>query len=227
MRLRTRQRVSSDACRLAYDLGMAGRFTGLILDFAGVLTSNMVEVIGLFETRERLAPGTFLRAWADLRGQELYRQLEAGEIDQRAWNIGFGSLMGIDPDNLMGRLLYELDPAYEVLRVAKEARTAGIRTALLSNSLGRDPHDPYALYDLSGTFDVVVLSAEHRIRKPDPAIFHLTLEQLGVPAQACVFADDTEANLSPAQALGMTVIHSLDEHETAALLRRLLALPRA
>jgi putative hydrolase of the HAD superfamily len=206
---------------------MGVRFAGLILDFAGVLTSNMVEVIGLFEAREGLEPGTFLRAWADPRGQELYRRLEAGEIDQRTWNAGFAALMGIEGDNLMGRLLYELDPAYEVLRVVKDARAAGIRTALLSNSLGRDPHDPYALYDLQGSFDVVVLSAEHGIRKPDPAIFRLTIDQLGVPANACVFADDTEANLPPARALGMEVIHALDEHETSSRLRRLLALPSA
>ena len=64
---------------------MSGRtFSGLILDFAGVLTSNMVETITCFEERERLKRGTFLRAWADPRGQELYRRIEAGEIDQRA-----------------------------------------------------------------------------------------------------------------------------------------------
>ena len=202
------------------------RFAGLILDFAGVLTSNMVEVISRFESRERLVPGTFLtKGWADPKGAELYRQLEAGEIDQRGWNEGFGALLGIDPNNLMGRLLYELDPAYDVLRVAREARAAGIRTAVLSNSLGRQPHDPYAPYDLRGTFDVVVFSDELGIRKPDPAIFRHTLTLLGVSARSCLFADDTEANLPPAQALGMTVIHALDERETAAGLRQLLDLP--
>lgn len=59
------------------------RFDGLILDFAGVLTSNMVEVIEHFERREGLTRGKFLRAWADPQGQELYRRLEAGEIGQR------------------------------------------------------------------------------------------------------------------------------------------------
>jgi len=202
------------------------RFGGLILDFAGVLTSNMVDVISRFESREKLPAGMFLRrGWADPRGAELYRRLETGEIDQRGWNEGFGALLGIDADDLMGRLLYELDPAYEVLRVAREARAAGIRTAVLSNSLGREPHDPYAPYDLRGTFDVVVFSDELGIRKPDPAIFEHTVGLLGVPARSCVFADDTEANLPPAHALGMTVIHALDERETAARLRQLLGLP--
>jgi putative hydrolase of the HAD superfamily len=101
-----------------------------------------------------------------------------------------------------------------------------VRTAVLSNSLARpgDPCDPYAAYNLPGNFDVVVLSADHGIRKPDPAIFELTLDRLGVPAAACVFADDTEASLPPAREMGMTVIHALDERETAARLRGLLQL---
>lgn len=190
-----------------------------------MLTSNMVETIGYFEARERLAPGTFLRAWADPRGQEFYRRLELGLIDQRGWNAGFAELLGIESHDLMGRVLLDLDPAYAVLRVAKQARAAGVRTAVLSNSLGREPHDPYALYDLKGNFDVVVFSADHGIRKPDRAVFELTLDRLGVGASSCVFVDDTEANLVPAHAMGMTVVHGLDEEVTATHLRRLLELP--
>jgi putative hydrolase of the HAD superfamily len=200
------------------------RFQGLILDFAGVLTSNMVEVITDFERRERLGAGVFLRAWADPAGQDLYRRLETGEIGQREWNVGFAALVGTASDNLMGRVLYALDPAYEVLRVAREARAAGIRTAVLSNSLGTDPHDPYLPYSLSSTFDVVVLSTDLGIRKPDPAIFEYTMDKLGVGAQACVFADDTENNVAAALALGIHAIHALDEDETARELRALLQL---
>jgi putative hydrolase of the HAD superfamily len=203
---------------------MGRRFAGLILDFAGVLTTNMVEVIDLFEARERVLPGRFLHVWADPQGRELYRRLELGEISQRDWNEGFGALVGVSPDNLMGRVLQDLMPAYDVLKVAREARAAGVRTAVLSNSLGREPHDPYATYDLRKNFDVAVFSDEHGIRKPDPAIFKLTLDRLGVPAESCVFADDTEENLVPAHLMGMTVIHSLDEQETAVQLRQLFGL---
>jgi putative hydrolase of the HAD superfamily len=202
----------------------ARRFTGLILDFAGVLTSNMVEVIELFEAREHLRPGSFLTCWATPEGRELYRRLELGSITQQAWNEGFAALLGISGDNLMGRLLYFLDPAHDVLRVARQARAVGVRTAVLSNSLGRDPYDPYARYNLAGLFDVVVLSDDCGLRKPDPAIFQLTLDRLSVTAASCVFADDTEANLEAAKAMGMTVVHALDEQETASCLRNLLGL---
>jgi putative hydrolase of the HAD superfamily len=206
---------------------MERRFAGLILDWAGVLTTNMVEVIGAFEARESLPEGLFLSGWADPRGRDLYRRLELGEITQAEWNDGFGALLGISPANLMERMLYEMFPAYEVMRVVREARAAGVRAAVLSNSLGREPFDPYAPYYLPGNFDVMVLSAEHGIRKPDPAIFQLTLDHLGLPAEQCVFADDTEENLVPAYQMGMAVFHAVDEQETVAVLRELLELPGA
>lgn len=143
------------------------RYKGLIFDFFGVLTFHMVEVISSFEDREGLARGTFLRSWADPQGQELFRRLELGELTQTDWNNGFAALTGAAPDNLTARYLHDVFPAHQVLKVARQARAAGIRTAVLSNSLGRKPYDPYAGFDLHGTFDVVVLSAEHRVRKPD------------------------------------------------------------
>lgn len=204
---------------------MERRFSGLILDWAGVLTTNMVEVFESFEACEGLLKGLFLSKWADPRGQNLYRRLELGEITQEDWNEGFGALLGISPENLMERVLYDMFPAYDVMRVAREARAAGVRVAVLSNSLGREPFDPYAPYHLRGNFDAVVMSAEHGIRKPDPAIFKLALDRLGLPPGQCVFADDTEENLLPAYQIGIAVIHALDEQVTAAVLRELLELP--
>ena len=70
----------------------------------------------------------------------------------------------------MARYLHDAFPAYPVLHVARQARAAGFRTAVLSNRLGRQPYDPHAGFDLYGTFDEVVLSAEHGVRKPDPSM---------------------------------------------------------
>jgi hypothetical protein len=49
------------------------KYSAVIFDFFGVLTFNMVEVISYFEDREKLPRGTLLRAWADPRGQDLFR----------------------------------------------------------------------------------------------------------------------------------------------------------
>jgi putative hydrolase of the HAD superfamily len=208
---------------------MLGKVTalarGLILDFFGVLTSNMVEAIGYFEDREKLAVGTFLRAWADPAGRELFTALELGQISQQDWNVGYAKLIGVHPDGLMERYLGDAYPAYPVLKVAKQARAAGIRTAVLSNSLGRTPYDPYVAWDLWGNFDEVVLSTDHQIRKPDSRIFQITADKLGLRPHQCVFVDDTEDNLVAAARLGMTVVFALDEDDVARDLRRILDLP--
>lgn len=199
-------------------------FNGVIFDFFGVLTWNMVEVIQSFEQREKLAGGTFLRAWADPRGQDLFRRLELGEISQTSWNEGFATLLGTTPENLMARYLHDCFPAYAVLKAARQARRAGIKTAVLSNSLGRDPFDPYAGWDLHSTFDAVVLSADHGVRKPDPEVFHLTLGLLDVEAERCLFVDDSETNLAAAHRLGLTPLLGLDEDVIARRLREMLGL---
>ncbi|MEU0688450.1 HAD family hydrolase [Streptomyces uncialis] len=201
------------------------KYRGLLFDFFGVLTFSMVEVISYFEDREGLARGTFLRAWADPRGQELFRRLELGEISQTDWNAEFAALIGVVPDNLMARYLHDAFPAHQVLKVARQARAAGIRTAVLSNSLGREPYDPYAGFDLHRTFDAVVLSEEHGVRKPDAAIFRLVLDKLDVPADRCLFVDDSEPTLAAAHRLGITPLLALDEVVVARRLRELLALP--
>lgn len=201
-------------------------YDGLIFDFFGVLTFNMVEVITAFEEREGIAQGTFLRAWAAPEGQDLFRQLELGAITQTDWNKGFAALIGVAPDNLMARYLHDAFPAYQVLKVARQAREAGIKTAVLSNSLGRTPYDPYAGFDLHNTFDEVVLSCDHGIRKPDPAIFRLVLDKLGVRAERCLFVDDGEENLAAAHRMGITPLLALDEDVAAPRLRAMLGLPR-
>lgn len=201
----------------------SSRFAALILDFAGVLTDNMVEVFARFEQREGLRAMTILReGWGTPTGQRLYEQLELGEISQEQWNAGMAALIGVAPENLMGRLLLDMDPAYDMLKLAADARAAGMATAVVTNSLGRTPFDPYALYDLPGRFDAILFSDQQGIRKPDPRIFEVVCELLGVAASECVFVDDSEQNLPPAAALGMTVVHALHEQVVVPQLRRLL-----
>lgn len=71
----------------------------------------------------------------------------------------------------------------------------GHRLALLSNSFGLDPFNPYEHVGVWDLFDVHVVSELVGMAKPDPAIYQLTLERLGLPAERCVFVDDHAVNL--------------------------------
>ncbi|MEU4097495.1 HAD-IA family hydrolase [Streptomyces sp. NPDC026673] len=197
--------------------------TGLILDFGGVLTTPLLPAVLAFERREGLAEGACITAlYLDEEGTRRTHDLERGAITQTEWNIAAGRRLGVAPDNLMGRIFADLRPETALIDAAAAARRAGVRVGILSNSVGLDPWNLYDGYDLERSYDAVVISEQHGMRKPEPAIFRLTLEELGLPAEACVFVDDTEQYLAPAAELGLAGVHAKDPKETIAQLEALL-----
>jgi putative hydrolase of the HAD superfamily len=199
------------------------RYTGLLLDFGGVLTTSLLGSLGAYcerrgWPRERLVE--VLRD--DPVGRRLYHQVERGEISQTAFERGLAERLGVDRAGLVRALLAEARPNSEMIEATRRARQAGIRVGLISNSWGTEPYNPYHGYALSDRFDAVVISGEVGLRKPDPAIYQLGATKLGVPAGSCVFVDDLGPNLAPARALGMATVHHVDNAETIPQLERLL-----
>jgi putative hydrolase of the HAD superfamily len=78
------------------------------------------------------------------------------------------------------------------------------------------------LPEIDEVFELVVDSAFVGMRKPDPEIYALTLERLGLPAEACVFVDDLEVNVDAARQLGMQGVVHHNTEQTIDALRRLL-----
>ncbi|MFB8078569.1 HAD-IA family hydrolase [Streptomyces sp. NPDC056013] len=198
---------------------------GLILDFAGVLTASPIEVHRTWCVSEGLEPGAWRATLNEHpEGRHLYAALEIGEIGQAEWNEATAALLGphVDPVNLMGRAWADVPPARRMIALAGAARAAGHRLALLSNSFGLDPFNPYEHVGIWDLFDVHVVSELEGLAKPDPAIYRLALERIGLPAERCVFVDDHEVNLPPAAELGITTIHVADEDRAVAELEALL-----
>lgn len=94
-----------------------------------------------------------------------------------------------------------------LLDVLRQARAAGLRTALLSNADGVWELPDRAEFDTEALFDTVVISGAVGLRKPDPRIFTLTAERLGISAGECVFVDDLAVNVRGAVAAGMIGVH--------------------
>lgn len=108
-------------------------------------------------------------------------------------------------------------PAGGVALLVGRARAAGLLTAVLSNADRVDPA-------LSGLVDLVLVSGETGLAKPNPAAFAACAERLRVQPGECVLVDDLPANVHGAVAAGMTgVLHRCDE-QTAAELAVLLGL---
>jgi putative hydrolase of the HAD superfamily len=85
-------------------------------------------------------------------------------------------------------------------------RADGYRTAMITNNVLEFRDYWRSLIPLDELFDVVIDSSEVGMRKPDPRIFALALDHLGVPPAAGVFLDDYPGNVVAARAAGMEAI---------------------
>jgi putative hydrolase of the HAD superfamily len=195
---------------------------GLIVDYGGVLTTDVFASFRAFCEAEGLEPEAVRERFrSDPEARALLAQLETGSLAVAEFEPRFAALLEVDSERLIGRLFGTMEPDTEMLDGVRAARRAGVRTGLLSNSWG----DALAYDDalLEELFDAWVISSRVGLRKPDPAIYALAAERLGLAPAACVFVDDLPGNLKPARALGMaTVLHRGDAGATLAEVRALL-----
>jgi epoxide hydrolase-like predicted phosphatase len=196
---------------------------GLLVDFGGVLTSNVFESFEAFCRAEGLAPDLVRDAFRnDEHGRQLLFDLELGRLEDADFERRFAALLGLAPERAEGlieRLFggMKADRAMEMAVVL--AKRQGIRTGLISNSWGAGR---YELDRFPEMFDGWVISGEEGVRKPDPAIYALGAERIGLAPEDCVFVDDLKGNLKPARAMGMATVHHVTAEETIPQLEALL-----
>jgi epoxide hydrolase-like predicted phosphatase len=200
-------------------------YRGLILDFGGVVTTDFYGGLSAFCVREGLGADAFVQAIrTSAEGRAALKAVERGELPQREFERVLGRLLGVDDTGLLARALADIQPRPEIIDLAARARAAGIRVAILSNSLGSGDHDPYAGYDLDTRFDAVVISDRVGLRKPGPEIYQLAASLIGLPPGECLFVDDTERNLPPARDLGMGTLLFTGAAEEISEIERLTGL---
>ncbi len=196
---------------------------GLLIDWGGVLTTNLFASFHAYCLETDLDPKTLMgRFRTDPAARELLIALETGEIDELEFELKFAALLEVEPDGLVDGLFKGVEPDVAMVEAVRRARAGGIRTALVSNSWGvhRYPHDMF-----SELFDGVVISGEERIRKPHPRMYELGAERAELAPELCVFVDDLPFNLTPAEELGMATVHHTDAATSIPELERLLGLP--
>lgn len=194
--------------------------SGLLVDFGGVLTTDVFVAFREFCEAEGLPPDTVRdRFMQDPAARGLLADLETGRLTEAEFERPFAELLGVAPAGLVDRVFGGMHPDREMIEAVRAAKRAGVRTGLLSNSWGPDRYDRSTFPEL---FDADVISGEVGVRKPDPAIYGLAAERMGLPASAIVFVDDLPGNLKPARALGMTTVHHRGAATTIPELERLL-----
>jgi epoxide hydrolase-like predicted phosphatase len=198
--------------------------TGLLVDFGGVLTTNVFAAFAGFCAREQLEPDRVRNAFReDESARGLLFQLELGEIDEHEFERGFGAALGLPEDRVDGlieRLWADMGPDDEMIEAVAAFRGRGVRTGLISNSWGTALKYEDEL--MERLFDGVVISHLEGLRKPDPAIYALGAERIGLAPAECVFLDDLPGNLKPARAMGMATVVHRSAHESVPQLEELL-----
>ena len=195
---------------------------GLLIDYGGVLTTDVFASFSAFCEFEGLAPdaiGQVFREHPDCR--EMMLGFESGTVVQEQFESQVAGLLGVEPAGLIDRLFGGTKLDELMLETVRRVRAGGTRTGLLSNSWGTT-HYPRDL--LAELFDAVVISGEVGMRKPSPEIYVLGAERLGLAPADCVFVDDLSSNLDPAAELGMATVHHRVPEETIAQLERLLGM---
>jgi putative hydrolase of the HAD superfamily len=200
-----------------------GERSGLLVDWGGVLTTNLFQSFQDFCVRGGIEPQKLRESFgANPEFRELLIALEKGELGEEVFEARLAPLLGVEPTGLIDGLFAGVRADEEMLEAVRLARAAGVRTGLISNSWGvhRYPHE---LFD--ELFDGVVISANEGMRKPSQRMYELGAERAGVEPHACVYVDDLAFNLTPAASLGMATIHHTSADATIPELERLLGIP--
>ena len=203
-----------------------GALTGLLVDYGGVLTTNVWDSFRAFCEAEGIDREEVKRAFRDRpEAMALLRRLEAGELTEEEFSPLFGPIIGVREDRTAGlvdRLFAGMEPEEEMIEALRRARAAGLKTGLISNSWGRGRYDRDSFSEL---FDGVVISGEVGLHKPQPEIFRLGAERVGLTPEQCVFVDDLRENCEGAEAVGMTAVLHRGADASLERLEQLLGVP--
>jgi len=210
------------------------RIRAVIFDFGGVITSSPFEAFNRLEA-ERALPHDFIRhinamnpdtnAWALFERTEINAAQFDALFAQEAAMAG----QTLDGASVLAVLAGAVRPA--MVTALDQLAAAGYRLACITNNvptghgagMARDPSD--SLEAVFARFEHVIESSKAGVRKPDPRIYTMMTDYLGLPPEACIYLDDLGINCKPAAALGMHAIKVTSGEQALADLSAVLNLP--
>jgi putative hydrolase of the HAD superfamily len=203
------------------------RWRAVVFDLGGVVLGSPLHAIAAYERERAIPAGAINRivvatgpggAWSRLERGELRRDefYPAFEGDCAAAGVTVGAR------DLMERVAAIAAPRPAMLAAIARIRARGIAAGALTNNwIGEDD----GMAAIAPHFDAVIESRVVGLRKPDPRIYRLVCETLGVAPAETVFLDDIGGNLKPARALGMATIRVADPEQALGELESLLGFP--
>ena len=199
----------------------------VIFDLGGVVFDSPMEAIAAYEAELGIPAGFVNRLIVSLGPGGAWSRLERGELAPEAFYGAFESECAeaghpLSARELMARMGGSTTPRPVMLEAIRRIRAGGLAVAALTNNwrtegggtgMGIEEH-----------FDLVVESSVVGLHKPDPRIYRLACERLGIEPAHAVFLDDIGRNLKTARELGMATIKVAEPEAALAELEALLGL---
>jgi putative hydrolase of the HAD superfamily len=185
----------------------------VIWDFGGVFTTSPFEAFARYEREKGLPPDLIRRINGANHLENAWARFERAELDLDGFDTAFANEARALGHDVPGRDVIALlsgdfrpDVIEALRRIKTKFKTGCITNNVPSNKTGSaDGRSLYAR-EVMELFDHVIESAKTGIRKPDPRIYEMMCEALGVAPSACIYLDDLGVNLKPARAMGMATI---------------------
>lgn len=200
----------------------------VISDFGGVLTTPLIQSFVAFQDHTGIAMetlGVAMQRIAEREGSHPLYELERGEMTEadflRRIADELEPELGHRPQMHRFSEIYfdALDANEPMIELMRELRGRGLRMGLLTNNVREWEPLWRAMVPIDELFEVVVDSAFVGCRKPEPRIYEIVLERLGIAAERCLFVDDVEVNCEAARELGMTAVHFRDNEQAISEIR--------
>jgi putative hydrolase of the HAD superfamily len=203
----------------------------VIWDFGGVLTTSPFEAFARFESERGLPVDIIRRTNANNHWENAWAKFERSELDLEAFDQLFASeslALGAEVrgKDVLPLLVGDLRPEMvEALRVVKARfKTGCITNNLPANAIGSASGRSLYVAEVMALFDHVIESAKIGLRKPDPRIYRMMIDALGVDPKHCVYLDDLGVNLKPAREMGMATIKVVNGPQAIAELEAVTGL---
>jgi putative hydrolase of the HAD superfamily len=192
------------------------RVEAIISDFGGVLTSPLIGSFLAFQEYSGVPLeelGKAMAAVGQTLGVNPLFELETGRLTEAEFLGSIGEQLSrqldrpVAMDGFGERYFSTLAPNEILIDYMRELRGRGYRLAICTNNVREWEGRWRAMLPVDEIFHAVVDSAFVGTRKPEPLIYELTLERLGVGAEASLLIDDIEINCDAARGLGMRAVH--------------------
>ncbi|MGP9809919.1 HAD-IA family hydrolase [Rhodopseudomonas sp. NSM] len=195
----------------------------VIWDFGGVLTSSPFEAFARYETERGLPADIIRRTNAANHFENAWAKFERAEVDLDTFDELFAAeslVLGAEVrgKDVLPLLFGELRPEMvEALRIVGGSfKTGCITNNLPANAIGSASGRTLYVAEVMALFDHIIESAKIGLRKPDPKIYRMMTDALGVDPANCVYLDDLGVNLKPAREMGMTTIKVVSADQAIA-----------